>query len=137
MAIVVSITAVIVLAPVMIIAVLVTAVILAITMIFLVMRNVLAVVPVVLHKKDPLAAGVVLATVFAPVFGLTRRYAQIDRRAIGRYPLDCYRMTVDDLRLRIATEVEATIVVRLAHAGGTMVITRECRGAGGSQCCRE
>ena len=136
-AIVVIVTVVIVLVPVMIIIVHVTPVILAITMNFLVTRNVIAVVPVVLHKEDSLAAGIVLAAVLAPVFGLTWRYTQINRRAIRRYLLDCYRMTINDLRLRIVTEVEATIVVGLANAGVTLVIARECRGGGGGQGCRE
>ena len=51
-------------------------------MLFLVARHVLAVVPVVLHKIDTLAAGIVLMTVPAPVFGVAGRYAQIDRWAI-------------------------------------------------------
>ena len=136
-AIVVIVTVVIVLVPVMIIIMHVTPVILAVTMNFLVTRNVIAVVPVVLHKEDSLAAGVVLAAVLAPVFGLTRRYMQINRRSIRRYLLDCYRLTINDLRLRIVTEVEATIVVGLANAGMTLVIARECRGDGGDQGCRE
>ena len=46
-----------------------------IAVMFLVTRDVLAVVPVVLHKEDPFAAGVVFAAVIAPMFGVARRYA--------------------------------------------------------------
>jgi hypothetical protein len=131
-AIVVIVAAVIVLAPVMIITalvmvvipVLVTMIIPAMTIMFLVTRNVLAVLPVILHKEDPLAAGMVCAAVFAPVFCLTRRYAQIDRRAIPQYPPDCRRMTVDELWRWIVGHVESTIVVGLANAGVTLVSQR-------------
>jgi Na+-translocating ferredoxin:NAD+ oxidoreductase RnfD subunit len=78
-AIVVIVVAGSVLVSVMVIIVHVTSVILAVTMNFLVTRNVIAVVPVVLHKEDSLAAGVVLAAVLAPVFCLTWRYTQINR----------------------------------------------------------
>ena len=40
------------------------------------------VVPMVLHKEHWLAAGVVFVAVFAPIFGVAGRDAQIDRRAI-------------------------------------------------------
>jgi hypothetical protein len=135
--IVLIVTVVIVLVPVMIIIVLVTPVILAVTMSFLVTRSVIVVVPVVLYKEDSLTAGIVLAAVLAPVLCLTWRYTQIDRRAIRGYLLDCYRMTINDLRLRIVAEVEATIVVGLTNAGVTLVIARECRDGSGSQGCRE
>ena len=67
--------AVILLVPAIIIPALVTAVIPAITMPFPITGCILAVVPVVTHKEDPLAAGVVFATVLSPMFGVTRRYA--------------------------------------------------------------
>ena len=44
----------------------------AITMPFLVTRYILAVVPVVMHKEDPLAAGIVFAAVLFPMFGVAR-----------------------------------------------------------------
>ena len=124
-AIVVIVAVRIVLVPLMIFIVHVTSVVLAVTMNFPVTRNVIALVPGVLHKEHSLAAGIVLASMLAPVFGLTRRYTQINRRAIRRHLLDCYRLTIDDFRLRVVAEVEATIVVGLANAGGGMVITRE------------
>ena len=49
---------------------------------FLVTRNVLAVIPVVLYEIDPLAAGTVFMAVLAPMFGMARWHTQIDRRAI-------------------------------------------------------
>jgi hypothetical protein len=100
MTIIVIVAAVTILVPVMIIMVLVMVVIPVITMIFLVTWYILAPVPVLMHKVDPLAAGVVLVAVFAPVFGMIRRYDQIDRRAIRRFLPECHRTTIDDLRRR-------------------------------------
>jgi len=54
-----AVAAIVVVAVVIVAAMIVTAVGVAITMTFLVLRNVLAVIPVVLHKVDPLATGVV------------------------------------------------------------------------------
>ena len=68
--------------PTVIIPALVTAVIPAITVSFLITRNILAFVPVVVDKEDPLAAGVVFATVLAPMFGVAWGYAQIDRLTV-------------------------------------------------------
>ena len=42
------------------------------TMTLLIMRNILVLVPVVLHKIDPLATGVVLVAMLAPVFCVPR-----------------------------------------------------------------
>lgn len=97
--------AVVPMATTLIMPVLVMGVMLAITLKFLVTRNVLAVIPVVLHKQDPLAASVVFAAVPAPMSSVPRRYAQIDRRAVQRYPLDCYRLTIDYLWRRIVADV--------------------------------
>jgi hypothetical protein len=132
--IVVIVAAAVVLASTMIISVLVMAVIPTITMMFLVTRNILPVVPVVLHKEDPLAAGVVLAAVFAPVFRVAWGHTKIDRRAAHRYPLDYHRLTIDRLWLRIAADVEATIEARLANAEGNTDIARGCRNRRDGQC---
>lgn len=119
------------LVPATIIPALVTAIIPAVTMLFLVTRDILAVVPVVLHKVDPLAAGVVFAAVLAPMFGVARRYAQIDGRAAHWYPLDYSRLMIDYLWLRIAADVESAIEAGLADADGNTDIVRECRGGDG------
>ena len=52
------------------------------TMIIQVTWYIYVVVPMVLHKEHRLAAGVVFVAVFAPIFGVAGRDAQIDRRAI-------------------------------------------------------
>ena len=52
------------------------------TMIIQVTWYIHVVVPIVLHKEHLLAAGVVFVAVFAPMFGVAGRDAQIDRRAI-------------------------------------------------------
>jgi hypothetical protein len=136
-AVVIVALAVVPMIPTMIILVLVTAVIPAITMLFLVTRNILAVVPAILHKEDPLTAGVVFVAVLAPMFGVARRYVQIDRRTVRRYPLDCYRLTIDHLRLRIVADVESAIEAGLADANRDSNVGSECRGGdGGSGYCR-
>jgi len=53
-----------------------------VAMMFLIMRNVLAVIPVVIHKEDPLAAGVVLMAVPTPVSCVASGHVQVDRRAV-------------------------------------------------------
>jgi hypothetical protein len=107
---------VVVLASAMIIPVFATTVTLVSAMLLLITRSVLTVVPVVLHKEDPLTAGVVFAAVLAPVSGMARRNAQIDGRAVNRYPLDCYGLTINQLRLWVAADVESAIEARLTDA---------------------
>ena len=75
----VTIVVAVVLAPTMVIPVPVTANVSAIAMTFLVTRCVLMLVPVVLHKVDPLATGVIFAAVFAPIFLMARADVQIAR----------------------------------------------------------
>jgi hypothetical protein len=43
-------------------------------------RHVFFVVPIIAHKVDRSTAGVVLRTMLAPVFLVTRRHVQVDRR---------------------------------------------------------
>ena len=100
----------------MIIPVLVMAVISTTMMFFLVTRDVLAVVPVVFDKVDSLAAGMVFVAVLVPMFGVTRRYVQIDWRTMHRYSLNYNGPGVDHLRLRIATDLDVTIEAGLADA---------------------
>jgi hypothetical protein len=100
----------------MIILVSIMVVISVTMMFFLVTRDVLAVVPIVLDKEDSLAAGMVFVAVLFPMFGVTRRYAQIDRRTMLRYSFNKNGLRVDHLRLRIATDVDAAIEAGLADA---------------------
>jgi hypothetical protein len=101
----------------------------------LVTRDILVLVPVVLHKEHPLAAGVVLTTVPAPMFRVARRYAQIDRRAVHRYPVDGYRLAIDHLWLWITANVESTVEPGLSDADGNADVRREGGSHRGSQCC--
>jgi hypothetical protein len=77
------------------VAAVITPFITSITVLLLVTRHIFPLVPVVLHKVDALAAGIVFATVFFPILGVTWRHAQIDRRTIYLYPLDDHRLTID------------------------------------------
>lgn len=59
----------------MVILVFAASFILAITLGIPVTRSIFVLIPIILHKQDPLAAGMVFAAVLAPVFGVARRYA--------------------------------------------------------------
>lgn len=101
----------------------------AVMMFFLITWGILAFVPVIVHKKDPLAAGVVFVTVLAPMFGVTRRDAQIDWRAIRRYPNNDYRLTVEHSWLREAADVKSAIETGLADGDRNTNVSSECRSS--------
>src|SRR5450830_121828 len=94
----------------------VTALILAATMLLLITRGVLTVVPVISHKVDPLTTGIVLTAMLAPMFCMARRYAKIDWFSIHRYPLDHHRLTINHLWLWVTANVQPAIKTRLANA---------------------
>jgi len=83
---------------------------------FLVTRDVLLSVPVVLHKVDPFVAGVVLTTVFTPVLCVSGRYVQVDRRAVHRCSIHDARLLVDQSGSLEVSDVDVTIEARLANA---------------------
>src|SRR3569623_440539 len=112
---------------------LVATVVASIAMVFLVTRNILAVIPAVPHKVDPLAAGVVFVAVFAPVPGMARGHMQIDWRAVHRDALDDARFPVDQPGRRIATDIDLTIEAGLSDADRHADVGRECRNGGGGQ----
>jgi hypothetical protein len=109
----------------------------AVTMLLLITRNILAVVPVVLHKEYPLPAGVVFAAMPSPVPGVAWRHAQIDRFALHRYHMDYPRLRIDHSRLRKVANVDSTIEARLTDANRNPNVRSECRSGEGSgdYCC--
>ena len=86
------------------------------TVLFLVTRSVLAVVPLVLYKEDSLAAGAVFTTMPFPMSGMARRDMQVDRGTDHRCAFDDHGLGIDDLRLRKIADVESTVETRLADA---------------------
>jgi hypothetical protein len=103
----------------------------AITMSFLITRDILAVIPVIMHKEDPLAAGIVFSAMLAPMLGVAGGYAQIDRRSVHPHPLNDYRLRVDHLWLRKIANIKLTIKSRLAYAERDTNIGskyRSCKG---------
>ena len=104
-------------------------------MLFLVMLNVFAVVPVLPDEEHGLAAGVVLVAMLLPVFGVARRHMQIERRTIRGNLAHDHGLDVDHLRLREAADVDAAIESGLAEADRD--VGGECRGGGDEQCCRD
>ena len=98
---------------------------------FLMSRYIFALVPVVSHKINRFATGVVLPTVLAPVLHMARRNMQIDGRAAYGYSLDITRLRVDELRRRKAANIESTIEAGLADAHCDPNIGGECGSADG------
>jgi hypothetical protein len=103
---------------------------LAIAMSLQVTRNVFAVVPVVLHKEDALAAGGVLAAVLAPMSGMGRRYVHIDRRTFDRSPRDNHRLNKYHLWLREVDDVDSSVEVGLANIDRDSSVACACWGYG-------
>lgn len=102
----------------------------AIMMSLLIMRDVHLVIPAVLNKVDPFAAGIVLSTVFAPVLRMARWHVQVDRLSY-RDPLNQTRLTIKQSRLWIVADVDAAIEAGLANADRYADIGCECRNGGG------
>ena len=82
-------------AAVVAIAVVVISVFFATAMPFLIARCIFTVVPTVLNKVDTLAAGVVLAAVLAPMFGMAWRYAQVNRGAFILHSINDQRLAIE------------------------------------------
>src|SRR5712692_5158340 len=108
-----------------------------VAVVFLVVRNVHLVVPVVLNEVDRLAAGVVLAAMLAPVFLVPRRHMQIDWLSYHLDPLDHNRLRKDQSRRRSVADVDATIEARLADADRNADVGSERRDGDGGQGHRE
>lgn len=101
---------------------------------FLITRGVFAVVPVVSHKINRFATGVVFAAVLAPVLDMPRGNTQIDRWAAGGDPLNVTRALVDELRWRETADVESAVEAGLTNAYRYSDVGREYRRAeGGNQ----
>mgnify|MGYP000084759893 CR=1 FL=1 len=81
-------------------------VVVAMTVALLITRRIFALVPVVLHKKHALAAGLVLMAMFAPVPGVAGRDAQIQRRANGEWQKNKKRQALNQGWGREAGKVE-------------------------------
>ena len=73
-------------------------------------------VPRILDKIDVLAAGAIRAAVLRPLFGVTRRDAQIDGRLwdVPARPFDDDWLGVDHRRRWEVADVKATVEARLA-----------------------
>jgi hypothetical protein len=135
----VSVAAVIPSIPAIIMPALIVTVIPALTMSLLITRNVLSPVPIVSYKDDMLTAGIVLPAIPPPIFSMFFWYAQVDRRALHRYPtLNDNRPREDHLRRREVAQVKTTIEAGMPQADRNTNVGSKCRsGAGGSnqRCC--
>ncbi|KON47360.1 hypothetical protein AL013_08905 [Mariprofundus ferrooxydans] len=98
---------------------------------FLIARDIVALVPVVVHKIDPFAAGVVSVAVLAPMFDLIPRYAQIDGRAVCGSPLDNDRLTIDHAWRRKTAYIELAIEAGLADTDRDADVGSQCRSGCG------
>jgi hypothetical protein len=126
--------------PVVIVAV--TAVVISVViptvthmaMMFLIMRNVFMVVPVVLHKVDPFTACMVLTAMFAPVSGMARRDVQVDWRTIFHHAAHDNRPGVDQLRRRIVANIDPAVEAGLSDADRYANVGSDDLGGGCDQC---
>ena len=130
-AIAISAMVVVAISATMIIPVIVVSSIMVITMLLLVAWSVFVVVPVVLHKIDPLVARVVFSAVLGPMLAMARGYVQIYWLALVTFLYDYSGLTIVDLRLRKAADVESAIKAGLADADRNPDLS-ECRGGDGS-----
>jgi hypothetical protein len=129
---------VIVVPVVIAIATTITAPVMADSMMFLVMRNVFVLVPVVVNKIDTLATGVVLAAMFAPVPCVAGRDVQVDWGTMNRNPLDDHWVTIKDTWRRIAIpNVDLSIETGLTDADGYADIGCESLRSGSGKRCSE
>ena len=103
----------------------------ALTMLFLITWGVLTVVPVVLYKIDPLVARVVFSAMLGPMLAMARGYVQIYWLALVTFLHDYSGLTIVNLRLRKAADVESAIKAGLADADRNPDLS-ECRGGDGS-----
>jgi len=91
--------AVVLVIPAIIVAVVIPVVLASIVstvpVVLVVTRNVFALVPVVLHKIDPLATGIVPVAVLVPMLRVARGYLEVHRRSANQYRLDDHRLPVD------------------------------------------
>lgn len=108
------------------------------TVSLLVLRHILAVIPFVLHKVDPLSTGIIPVAVSAPVSGVATGYMHVDRRAVHRCSMDGPWLSIDHLRRRVAADVDLPVEAGLADVDGHSDVGRERRNGGSSQCgCEE
>lgn len=132
-AVVIAVVAIGAIVPMIVIPAIVAAVTPAIMMPLPIMRNKIALVPVVMHKVDPLAAGTVMAAMLAPMLAMARRHAQIDGLALDHDALDDSRLTVDHawLRIWIIADVDAAIETGLTDRHGNPNVGGVSGGAQG------
>lgn len=119
----------------MIVTVIATIVIPALTMMFLIARNIFTLIPVVLNKIDSLAARVICAAMLAPIFGMPWRNTHIDWSAVRFRPLDIHRLPVYKLWPWVITDIDLAIKSRLANSYRHSNVGREYLACGSDQCC--
>lgn len=81
----------------------------------LIARDVFTLVPAILHKVDAFAAGVVLAAMLAPVFGMSGRYMQINGIARHRHRINHDRLAVYQLRTPEIANIDTSVIAGLSE----------------------
>src|SRR5882757_2394224 len=101
----------------------------------LVTRHVFVVVPVISHKVDRSAAGVVPRAMLTPVFLVPRRHVQVDRRGGNklRRPLDHDGLPENQLWLRDVANIDLPVEAGLADADRHTHIGGKRRGHTGAE----
>jgi hypothetical protein len=97
----------------------------------MVLRHIDIFVPPVAHEIDRSAAGIIAVAVSAPVFRMTGRHAHVDRLIdnAGWHGPDHDGSRVNELRLRIVSDVDAAIKAGLADTDGHTDIGSVCRAS--------
>lgn len=112
---------------VIMVSVFILTIISVVTMALLVAGNIFVFIPLVMDKIHPLSACIVFVTVFAPVFGMPRRYAQIDGVFVNPYStIYDNRLRIDESGSRIITDVKTTVKTGLTDADGNTHVGCEC-----------
>ena len=87
----------------------------AVSVSLLVLRYIHVVIPLVSYEIDRPATSIVFATMFTPMFLVTRRHVQIDWSMHHRHRTDDYRLRIDNLWSREVSNIDLSIKAWLAH----------------------
>lgn len=119
-AVMIAVVAIGTIVPTIVITATVMAAIPTVMMPLAIMRSEIALVPVVLYKVDPFAAGTIIAAMLVPIMAMAWRNAQINRFTLHHDALDDSGLAVDHawLRVRIIADIDAAIETGITNRHG-------------------
>ena len=126
---------IIAMAIVMFPATVIPAFVMTVMMARLIARDVHLVVPAILNKIDPFAAGIIFSAVFAPIFCVTGWHMQVDWLSDCN-PMNQARFPIYQAWLWVVADVDTAIEAGLTDIDGYIHIGRVCwRSGGDDECC--